>query len=73
MQRVVLLEEVEMTDNTQSEEFWVHHVVKDFDYIVSSGKYPDTFYEMLSEETKTKLLILAADKIYERTINGNGY
>jgi len=57
----------------QTEEFWVHHVIKDFDYIFSSGKFPDSLYELLSEETKTKLFTLAANKIYERTINGNGY
>lgn len=62
-----------MTDNTQSEEFWVHHVVKDFDYIISSGKYPDSIYNMLSDKTKTKLFTLAANQICEETTNGNGY
>lgn len=62
-----------MTDETQSEEFWVHHVVKDFDYIVSSGKYRGLFYEMLSDETKEILFAIATSEIYKGTVNANGY
>jgi hypothetical protein len=35
------------------EEAWFHHVVKDFDYIVCSGKYGPLFYKLLSDEAKT--------------------
>jgi len=34
------------------EEAWLHHVVKDFDYVVRSGKYGPLFYELLSDESK---------------------
>jgi hypothetical protein len=61
-----------MNDN-MSEEFWVHHVVKDFDHIVSSGKYRGMFYEMLSQETKDILFKIATSHIYDRTVNGSGY
>ena len=34
------------------EEAWLHHVVKDFDYVVCSGKYGPLFYDMLSDDAK---------------------
>jgi hypothetical protein len=34
------------------EEAWLHHVIKDFDYIVRSGKYGPLFYALLSGEAK---------------------
>lgn len=44
-----------MVDNepdTNEEEAWLHHVIKDFDYIVCSGKYGPLFYKMLSDQAK---------------------
>jgi hypothetical protein len=46
-----------MTDKTivsvvNEEEAWLHHVIKDFDYIVRSGKYGPLFYALLSDEAK---------------------
>lgn len=60
-------------DETQFEEFWVHHTVKNFDQIVSSKKYEGMFYELLSEETKNILLKCATTEIFKRTVNGSGY
>ena len=34
------------------EEAWLHHVIKDFDYVVRSGKYGPLFYPLLSDEAK---------------------
>jgi hypothetical protein len=34
------------------EEAWLHHVLKDFDYVVQSGKYGPLFYDLLSADTK---------------------
>jgi hypothetical protein len=34
------------------EEAWLHHVIKDFDFIVCSGKYGPLFYDLLSDEAK---------------------
>ena len=34
------------------EEAWLHHVVKQFDDVVRSGKYGPLFYKMLSDEAK---------------------
>ena len=34
------------------EEAWLHHVIKDFDYVVRSGKYGPLFYALLSDESK---------------------
>lgn len=34
------------------EEAWLHHVVKDFDYVACSGKYGPLFYNMLSDQAK---------------------
>ena len=34
------------------EEAWLHHVVKEFDSVVCSGKYGPLFYKMLSEDAK---------------------
>jgi hypothetical protein len=34
------------------EEAWLHHVIKDFDYVVRSGKYGPLFYTLLSDEAK---------------------
>lgn len=44
-----------MVDNepdTNEEEAWLHGVIKDFDYIVCSGKYGPLFYKMLSDQAK---------------------
>lgn len=61
-----------MTDE-MPEEAWVHHVVKDFDYIVSSKKYQGMYYKMLSQETKDILLKILISNIYDGTVNDNGY
>lgn len=42
-------------DNTNEEEAWLHHVIKDFDYIVCSGKYGPHFYKYLSDDAKVIL------------------
>lgn len=34
------------------EEAWLHHVIKEFDEVVCSGKYGPLFYKMLSEDAK---------------------
>jgi hypothetical protein len=34
------------------EEAWLHHVVKQFDEVVCSGKYGPLFYKMLSDDAK---------------------
>lgn len=34
------------------EEAWLHHVIKDFDFIVCSGKYGPLFYDLLSDDAK---------------------
>lgn len=44
-----------MIDNepdVNEEEAWLHGVIKDFDYIVCSGKYGPLFYKMLSDQAK---------------------
>lgn len=37
------------------EEAWLYHTVKDFEYVVSSGKYGTLFFEMLSQDAKQVL------------------
>lgn len=37
------------------EEAWLYHTVKDFEYIVNSGKYGVLFYDLLGEDTKQVL------------------
>jgi hypothetical protein len=34
------------------EEAGLHNVIKDFDYVVRSGKYGPLFYQLLSDEAK---------------------
>ena len=34
------------------EEAWLHHTIKEFDYVVCSGKYGPLFYNLLSEDAK---------------------
>ena len=34
------------------EEAWLYHTIKDFEYVVSRGKYGTLFFEMLSQEAK---------------------
>jgi len=41
-----------MSDEVNEEEAWLHHVIKDFDYVVRSGKYGPLFYPLLSDEAK---------------------
>jgi hypothetical protein len=41
-----------MTDEVNEEEAWLHHVIKEFDYVVRSGKYGPLFYPLLSDEAK---------------------
>jgi hypothetical protein len=49
---VVHYKEAVMTDDVNEEEAWLHGVIKDFDYIVCSGKYGPLFYKMLSDQAK---------------------
>jgi len=52
---VVHYKEAVMSDNesdVNEEEAWLHGVIKDFDYIVCSGKYGPLFYKMLSDQAK---------------------
>lgn len=49
---VVHYKEVVMTDEVNEEEAWLHHVIKEFDYVVRSGKYGPLFYPLLSDEAK---------------------
>ena len=37
------------------EEAWLYHTIKDFEYVVNSGKYGILFFEMLSKDTKVIL------------------
>jgi len=37
------------------EEAWLYHTIKDFEYVVNSGKYGTLFFEMLSKDTKVIL------------------
>jgi hypothetical protein len=37
------------------EEAWLHHTLKEFEYVANSHKYGPIFYEMLSKDTKTIL------------------
>jgi len=41
-----------MSDEINEEEAWFHSVVRDFNYIVLSGKYGPLFYKLLSDEAK---------------------
>jgi hypothetical protein len=41
-----------MSDDVNEEEAWLHHVIKDFDYVVCSGKYGPLFYPLLSDQAK---------------------
>jgi len=40
----VLFKEVVMNAEVNEEEAWLHHVIKDFDYVVCSGKYGPLFF-----------------------------
>ena len=46
------------------EEAWLHHVIKEFDSVVCSGKYGPLFYKMLSDDAK---LIISNMEELERT------
>lgn len=46
------------------EEAWLHHVIKEFDGVVCSGKYGPLFYKMLSDDAK---LIISNMEELERT------
>lgn len=37
------------------EEAWLYHTIKDFEYVVNSGKYGTLFFEMLGQDTKVVL------------------
>lgn len=49
------LKEAAMNAEANEEEAWFHHVVKDFDYIVCSGKYGPLVYKLLSDQAKLTL------------------
>ena len=34
------------------EEAWLHHTLKEFEYVVNSHKYGPLFYDLLSDDTK---------------------
>ena len=34
------------------EEAWLYHTIKDFEYVVNSGKYGTLFFDALTKETK---------------------
>ena len=37
------------------EEAWLYHTIKDFEYVVNSGKYGTLVFEMLGDDTKQAL------------------
>jgi hypothetical protein len=37
------------------EEAWLHHTVKDFEYVVTSGKYGVLFFDLLGDDAKQVL------------------
>jgi hypothetical protein len=41
-----------MSDETNEEEAWLHSVMRDFNYIVISGRYGPLFYELLTDDAK---------------------
>lgn len=41
-----------MTDKVNEEEAWFYGIMRDFNYIVQSGKYGPLFYALLEEESK---------------------
>jgi hypothetical protein len=43
---------VVMIDDMNEEEAWLHSVMRDFNYIVLSGRYGPLFYNMLTDEAK---------------------
>jgi len=51
----VLFKEVVMNAEVNEEEAWLHHLIKDFDYVVCSGKYGPLFYDLLSDQAKLVL------------------
>lgn len=37
------------------EEAWLHHTIKDFEYVVTSGKYGVLFFDLLGDDAKQVL------------------
>lgn len=42
----------ELKMDFNEEEAWLYHTLKDFEYIVNSGKYGTLVFELLGEDTK---------------------
>lgn len=52
-----------MNEALLEEGAWVFHTIKDFEYIVTSGRYSKKdIMEVLSNDAKAKLLVLLAEE-----------